>query len=133
MIAQGIEMPVLSDRWRFVLYTFATDGFNNDISTVLNSVERCSVDYVNSIITVEIRQGVTGWLHEIMYQLCREENFNCRIDALSGAANIEHSTGFAFCKVMDHKCAYDYANHDTLKHVLKIKFSEMTLMAPEAK
>lgn len=133
MTTQGVEMPVLKYRWRFVLHTLDLDNFNHDISLFLRSMASCSVDYKHKTLTLSLRQGVTGYLHDVVYRLCREHRFSCRIDALSGKSesDVHHSTSFFNCKIRDHNVEYDYSDSEVLTHKIVIKFDSMTLMGVE--
>ena len=128
MDIKGLEMPVLSHRWQLVLNSLDTGNFNLDTELVIKSVTKCDVDYKNKVLNIELVQGIGGNLHQTVYNLCNGNSFLLRVDALTGGANIYHSTVFHTCEILEHKCGYDYASAESLKHKLTVSFNSIELM-----
>lgn len=115
---QEILMPLLA-------YRFRVRVENDPNNAVTKQVVNCTIDYVNSLISLTIRQPVIDDdVHSIIKTMCNRPNQNIYIDHIGSNADrtVEFTNIFNDCKAVKHELRLDYVALSAAIHNLVLKF-----------
>lgn len=115
---QTIWMPLLA-------YRFKVRVENDPTHSITKQVMNCTIDYVNSLISLTIRQPlIDDDVHSIIKTMCNRPNQNIYVEHIgsNAAKTVEFTNIFHNCKAVEHQLILDYAGNDAAVHNLVLKF-----------